>query len=98
MLLDPDDRAFHRGDVKLVPNELREASYALVSQSGDHRQHRAADSLLPESSPASCSVSPRVMGETAPLIILGSPPKSMASNLFDGLMGTPAHDDQPGPH
>ena len=30
----------------------------------------------------------RVMGETAPLIILGPYTKSMASNLFDGLMGT----------
>jgi phosphate transport system permease protein len=28
------------------------------------------------------------MGETAPLIILGPYTKSMASNLFDGLMGT----------
>lgn len=74
--------------LKLVPNELREASYAL----GVPKWKTIARIVLPTAFSGILTGIllglARVMGETAPLIILGPYTKSMASNLFDGLMGT----------
>ena len=74
--------------LKLVPNELREASYAL----GVPKWRTIVSIVLPTAFSGIVTGIllglARVMGETAPLIILGPYTKSMASNLFDGLMGT----------
>lgn len=74
--------------LKLVPNELREASYAL----GVPKWKTILKVVLPTCFSGIVTGIllglARVMGETAPLIILGPYTKSMASNLFDGLMGT----------
>ena len=74
--------------LKLVPNELREASYAL----GVPKWKTIVSIVLPTAFSGIVTGIllglARVRGETAPLIILGPYTKSMASNLFDGLMGT----------
>jgi phosphate transport system permease protein len=74
--------------LKLVPNELREASYAL----GVPKWKTITSIVLPTAFSGIVTGVllglARVMGETAPLIILGPYTKSMAHNLFDGLMGT----------
>ncbi|WP_392424334.1 phosphate ABC transporter permease PstA [Barrientosiimonas humi] len=74
--------------LKLVPNELREASYAL----GVPKWKTIMKVVLPTAFSGIVTGVllglARVMGETAPLIILGPYFRSMASNLFSGLMGT----------
>lgn len=74
--------------LKLVPNELREASYAL----GVPKWRTVASVVLPTAFSGIVTGIllglARVMGETAPLIILGPYFKSMSSSLFNGLMGT----------
>jgi phosphate transport system permease protein len=72
--------------LKLVPNELREASYAL----GVPKWKTIARIVLPTAfSGIVTGVMlglARVMGETAPLLILGPYTKSINTNLFDGFM------------
>ncbi len=84
--------------LKLVPNELREASYAL----GVPKWKTIMRVVLPTAFSGIVTGVllglARVMGETAPLLILGPYTKSIATNLFGGLMPDPADDDQPGPH
>lgn len=74
--------------LKLVPNELREASYAL----GVPKWKTIVSIVLPTAFSGIVTGIllglARVMGETAPLIILGPYTKSMAHDLFNGLMGT----------
>ena len=74
--------------LKLVPNELREASYAL----GVPKWKTIVKIVLPTCFSGIITGIllglARIMGETAPLIILGPYTKSMASDLFSGLMGT----------
>jgi phosphate transport system permease protein len=74
--------------LKLVPNELREASYAL----GVPKWKTILRVVLPTCFSGIVTGIllglARVMGETAPLIILGPYTKSIATNLFSGLMGT----------
>jgi len=74
--------------LKLVPNELREASYAL----GVPKWKTITSIVLPTAFSGIVTGVllglARVMGETAPLIILGPYTKSISHNLFDGLMGT----------
>ena len=74
--------------LKLVPNELREASYAL----GVPKWKTIAKIVLPTAFSGIVTGVllglARVMGETAPLIILGPYFKSLSTNLFGGLMGT----------
>lgn len=74
--------------LKLVPNELREASYAL----GVPKWKTVLKVVLPTAFSGIVTGIllglARVMGETAPLIILGPYFKSMSGNLFEGLMGT----------
>ncbi len=74
--------------LKLVPNELREASYAL----GVPKWKTIVKVVLPTCFSGIITGIllglARVMGETAPLIILGPYTKSIASDLFGGLMGT----------
>lgn len=74
--------------LKLVPNELREASYAL----GVPKWKTIVKVVLPTAFSGIVTGIllglARVMGETAPLIILGPYFKSMSSDLFTGLMGT----------
>jgi phosphate transport system permease protein len=74
--------------LKLVPNELREASYAL----GVPKWKTILRIVLPTCFSGIVTGIllglARVMGETAPLIILGPYTKSIATNLFSGLMGT----------
>lgn len=72
--------------LKLVPNELREASYAL----GVPKWKTLARIVLPTAfSGIVTGVMlglARVMGETAPLLILGPYAKSINTNLFSGNM------------
>ena len=74
--------------LKLVPNELREASYAL----GVPKWKTIMKIVIPTSFSGIVTGIllglARVMGETAPLIILGPYTKVIATDLFGGLMGT----------
>jgi phosphate transport system permease protein len=72
--------------LKLVPNELREASYAL----GVPKWRTIAKVVLPTAFSGIVTGVllglARVMGETAPLLILGPYSKSINTNLLDGFM------------
>ena len=74
--------------LKLVPNELREAAYAL----GVPKWKTIVKVVIPTSFSGIVTGVllglARVMGETAPLIILGPYTAVIATNLFDGLMPT----------
>ncbi len=74
--------------LKLVPNELREASYAL----GVPKWITVTKVVLPTAFSGILTGVllglARVMGETAPLLILGPYTKSIAVNLFSGYMPT----------
>jgi phosphate transport system permease protein len=74
--------------LKLVPNELREASYAL----GVPKWVTIVRIVLPTAFSGIVTGVllglARIMGETAPLLILGPYTKSIATNLFSGLMPT----------
>ncbi|HET7474613.1 MAG TPA: phosphate ABC transporter permease PstA [Dermatophilaceae bacterium] len=74
--------------LKLVPNELREASYAL----GVPKWKTVMRIVLPTAFSGIITGVllglARVMGETAPLLILGPYTKSIATDLFGGLMPT----------
>ncbi|PRY58055.1 phosphate ABC transporter membrane protein 2 (PhoT family) [Knoellia remsis] len=74
--------------LKLVPNELREASYAL----GVPKWKTIMKVVVPTAFSGIVTGIllglARVMGETAPLIILGPYTPVIATNLFDGLMPT----------
>ena len=74
--------------LKLVPNELREASYAL----GVPKWKTIMRVVIPTAFSGIVTGIllglARVMGETAPLIILGPYTKALATDLFSGLMGT----------
>ncbi|MGN6636984.1 MAG: phosphate ABC transporter permease PstA [Oryzihumus sp.] len=74
--------------LKLVPNELREASYAL----GVPKWKTIVRIVLPTAFSGIVTGVllglARVMGETAPLLILGPYTKEIATNLFSGLMAT----------
>ncbi len=74
--------------LKLVPNELREASYAL----GVSKWRTIISIVLPTAFSGIITGIllglARVMGETAPLLILGPYSQSIATNLFSGFMGT----------
>jgi phosphate transport system permease protein len=72
--------------LKLVPNELREASYAL----GVPKWRTIASVVLPTALSGIITGVllglARVMGETAPLLILGPYSKSINTDLFHGFM------------
>jgi len=74
--------------LKLVPNELREASYAL----GVPKWVTIARIVLPTAFSGIITGIllglARIMGETAPLLILGPYTKNIATNLFSGFMPT----------
>jgi len=74
--------------LKLVPNELREASYAL----GVPKWVTITRIVLPTAFSGIITGVllglARIMGETAPLLILGPYTKGIATNLFSGLMPT----------
>ncbi|WP_270886862.1 phosphate ABC transporter permease PstA [Pedococcus sp. 5OH_020] len=74
--------------LKLVPNELREASYAL----GVPKWKTIFKIVLPTAFSGIVTGIllglARVMGETAPLLILGPYSKSIATDLFSGYMAT----------
>ncbi len=74
--------------LKLVPNELREAAYAL----GVPKWKTILKVVLPTAFSGIITGIllglARVMGETAPLLILGPYTKSIATDLFGGLMPT----------
>jgi len=74
--------------LKLVPTELREAAYAL----GVPKWKTVARIVLPTAFSGIITGIllglARVMGETAPLLILGPYTKNIATNLFGGLMPT----------
>ncbi|MEO3936676.1 phosphate ABC transporter permease PstA [Dermatophilaceae bacterium Soc4.6] len=74
--------------LKLVPNELREASLAL----GVPKWRTIARVVLPTAFSGIITGVllglARIMGETAPLLILGPYTKSIATNLFSGNMPT----------
>lgn len=74
--------------LKLVPNELREASYAL----GVPKWKTIASIVLPTAFSGIVTGVllglARVMGETAPLLILGPYTKFINFDLFDGNMAT----------
>ncbi len=74
--------------LKLVPNELREAAYAL----GVPKWVTISKVVIPTAFSGIVTGIllglARVMGETAPLLILGPYTKSIATNLFSGPMPT----------
>jgi phosphate transport system permease protein len=74
--------------LKLVPNELREASYAL----GVPKWVTIVRIVLPTAFSGIVTGIllglARIIGETAPLLILGPYTKSIATNLFSGPMPT----------
>jgi phosphate transport system permease protein len=74
--------------LKLVPNELREASYAL----GVPKWKTVVRVVLPTAFSGIVTGillgMARIMGETAPLLILGPYTANIATNLFGGFMGT----------
>ena len=74
--------------LKLVPNELREAAYAL----GVPKWKTIVKIVLPTSFSGIITGVllglARVMGETAPLLILGPYTPNIATNLLDGFMAT----------
>ena len=74
--------------LKLVPNELREASYAL----GVPKWKTIVRIVLPTAFSGIVTGIllglARIMGETAPLLILGPYTKSIATDLFGGLTPT----------
>ncbi|MCL3817563.1 phosphate ABC transporter permease PstA [Aeromicrobium wangtongii] len=74
--------------LKLVPNELREASYAL----GVPKWRTVAKVVLPTALAGIVTgitlAIARVIGETAPLLIIAGMTDSMNFNLFDGRMAT----------
>lgn len=74
--------------LKLVPNELREAAYAL----GVPKWKTIIRIVLPTAFSGIITGVllglARVMGETAPLLILGPYTKNIATDLFSGLMPT----------
>jgi phosphate transport system permease protein len=74
--------------LKLVPNELREASYAL----GVPKWKTIVRIVLPTAFSGIITGIllglARIMGETAPLLILGPYTKGIATDLFSGLMPT----------
>ena len=74
--------------LKLVPNELREASYAL----GVPKWKTIVRIVLPTAFSGIITGVllglARIMGETAPLLILGPYTANIATNLFGGFMGT----------
>lgn len=74
--------------LKLVPNELREGAFAL----GVPKWKTVVRVVLPTAFSGIITGVllglARVMGETAPLLILGPYTKNIATNLFGGLMPT----------
>ncbi|HYN30412.1 MAG TPA: phosphate ABC transporter permease PstA [Dermatophilaceae bacterium] len=74
--------------LKLVPNELREAAYAL----GVPKWKTISRVVIPTAFSGIVTGVllglARVMGETAPLLILGPYTKSIQNNLFNGNMAT----------
>jgi phosphate transport system permease protein len=74
--------------LKLVPNELREASYAL----GVPKWKTVVRIVLPTAFSGIVTGVllglARIMGETAPLLILGPYTKNIATDLFGGYMAT----------
>ncbi|WP_433196141.1 phosphate ABC transporter permease PstA [Nocardia sp. CA-107356] len=74
--------------LKLVPDELREASYAL----GIPKWKTIARIVVPTAAPGMISgillSLARVMGETAPVLVLVGYSKSINTNLFDGNMAS----------
>jgi phosphate transport system permease protein len=74
--------------LKLVPNELREASYAL----GVPKWKTIVKVVLPTAFSGIVTGIllglARIMGETAPLLILGPYTANLATNLFGGFMAT----------
>lgn len=74
--------------LKLVPNELREASYALGVPKWKTIMRIVVPTAFSGIITGVLLGLARVMGETAPLIILGPYTKVLASDLFDGLMAT----------
>jgi phosphate transport system permease protein len=74
--------------LKLVPNELREASYAL----GVPKWRTISSVVLPTAFSGIITGVllglARVMGETAPLLILGPYSKSINTDLFNGFMAS----------
>lgn len=74
--------------LKLVPNDLREASYAL----GVSKRKTIMRIVLPVAMPGIVSgvllAIARVMGETAPVLVLVGYSRSINFNLFDGNMAS----------
>jgi phosphate transport system permease protein len=83
--------------LKLVPNELREAAYAL----GVPKWKTMTKVVLPTAFSGIITGVllglARVMGETAPLLILGPYTKAIASISSAAISGDASDDDQPGP-
>ena len=78
----------HRGDAKLVPDELREASYAL----GVPKWKTIVRVVVPTALPGIISgillALARVIGETAPVLVLVGYARSINIDLFEGNMAS----------
>jgi len=72
--------------LKIVPNELREASYALGVPKWKTIMRIVLPTALGGIITGIMLGIARVMGETAPLLILGPYAPSINTNLFDGFM------------
>ncbi len=78
--------------LKLVPE--RAARGVVRARRAEVEDHRAGSSSRRRSRGIVTGILlglARVMGETAPLLILGPYTKVIATNLFGGLMADPAH-------
>ncbi|RDI47338.1 phosphate ABC transporter permease PstA [Nocardia mexicana] len=74
--------------LKLVPDELREASYALGIPKWKTIIRIVVPTALPGMISGMLLAVARVMGETAPVLVLVGYSKSINSNLFDGNMAS----------
>ncbi|WP_280365218.1 phosphate ABC transporter permease PstA, partial [Nocardia wallacei] len=74
--------------LKLVPDELREASYALGIPKWKTILRIVVPTALPGMISGMLLAVARVMGETAPVLVLVGYSKSINTNLFDGNMAS----------
>ncbi|MFQ6397785.1 phosphate ABC transporter permease PstA [Nocardia sp. KC 131] len=74
--------------LKLVPDELREASYALGIPKWKTILRIVVPTALPGMLSGILLALARVMGETAPVLVLVGYSKSINTNLFDGNMAS----------
>ena len=92
---DPGGRPLHRGDAQAgARTSCARRRTRWACRSGRRSSRSCCRRRSRASSPASLLGLARVMGETAPLLILGPYTKAIATDLFSGLHADAADDDQ----